>query len=140
MSLPLSLCTYIYPAILKKFKPLHNFAENSRNKPCFNNFKVSSITFALILLPFLPFALHKFGTRKVLLCTWLKFILPLLCTQNHRVAEEIYNIGLLMVNIEFIWRGWETGREMSFSFIELFSWCTFLLISHFVFRLKIYNK
>jgi hypothetical protein len=23
--------------------------------------------------------------------------------------KEIYNIGLLTVNIEFIWRGWETG-------------------------------
>ena len=27
----------------------------------------------------------------------------------------IYNIGLLTVDIEFIWRGWETGWKTSFS-------------------------
>ena len=30
-------------------------------------------------------------------------------------ALYIYNIGLLTVNIEFIWRGWETGWKTSFS-------------------------
>ena len=31
------------------------------------------------------------------------------------VLMYIYNIGLLTVNIEFIWRGWETGWKTSFS-------------------------
>ena len=28
---------------------------------------------------------------------------------------DIYNIGLLIVNIEFIWRGWEMGWKTSIS-------------------------
>jgi hypothetical protein len=35
--------------------------------------------------------------------------------KDYIVKEYIYNIGLLMVNIEFIWRGWEMGRMVSFN-------------------------
>ena len=31
-----------------------------------------------------------------------------------RSEQYIYNIGLLTVNIEFIWQGWETGWKTSF--------------------------
>jgi hypothetical protein len=31
------------------------------------------------------------------------------------VQEDIYNIGVLTVNIEFMWRGLETGKRTSFS-------------------------
>jgi hypothetical protein len=37
------------------------------------------------------------------------------------VQEDIYNIGVLTVNIEFMWRGLETGERTSFSeFFHLF--------------------
>jgi len=34
--------------------------------------------------------------------------------------DYIYNIGVLMVNIEFMWRGLETGKdELQFSLVQL---------------------
>ena len=48
---------------------------------------------------------------------WKNFYLLILFIKkkDYIVKEYIYNIGLLMVNIEFIWRGWEMGRMVSFS-------------------------
>ena len=51
---------------------------------------VSSVTSALILLPFLSVALHESDTRNALLGTEV-YLTPFISTQDHKLQDKAYS-------------------------------------------------
>jgi hypothetical protein len=73
-----------------------------------NNYNyLISVTCGIMLMTHVHSNLYQTHTTYIVSMTYNN-----LCNQ----IKYIYNIGVLTVNIEFMWRGLETGEKRAFSF------------------------